>query len=321
MRFALMIEPQQGLSYLEQLAVARTAEAAGFETLLRSDHYTSFPGEAGLPTTDAWTVVAGLARETERIGLGVLVSPVTFRLPGTFAKIVGTADEMSGGRIQVGLGAGWNEEEHAELGIPFPPLGERFDRLEEALAILHGLWTEGDGWSYAGRFWQVRGGRLRPAATSGGRRHPHLILGGAAGPRALRLAATYADEYDLTSASPETAAEMVPRLDAACAAIGRDPATIVRSAMTGMLIGDSEPEVAKRVEAQLTMFGMSRAEGAEWLSSRRGRWVIGTPDQARAAIAAFDAAGVERLVMQTFVPRDLEMIRQAGRLIADWSRA
>lgn len=321
MRFALMIEPQQGLSYLEQLAVARTAEAAGFETLLRSDHYTSFPGEAGLPTTDAWTVVAGLARETERIGLGVLVSPITFRLPGAFAKIVGTADEMSGGRIEVGLGAGWNEQEHAELGIPFPALGERFDRLEEALAILHGLWTEADGWSYAGRFWQVQGARLRPSAASGGRRHPHLILGGAGGPRALRLAARYADEYDLTSASPEAAGDMVARLDAACAAIGRDRATMVRSAMTGILIGDSEPEVAKRIQAQLTMFGMGRAEGAEWLSSRRGRWVIGTPDQAKTAIAAFEAAGVERLIMQTFVPRDLEMIRQAGRLIADWSRA
>ena len=321
MRFALMIEPQQGLSYLEQLAIARTAEAAGFETLLRSDHYASFPGEAGLPTTDAWTVVAGLARETERIGLGVLVSPITFRLPGTFAKIVGTADEMSGGRVEVGLGAGWNEQEHDELGIPFPALGERFDRLEEGLAILHGLWTEGDGWSYAGRFWQVRGGRLRPAAASGGRRHPHLILGGSAGPRALRLAATYADEYDLTSASPEAASDMVARLDAACVAIGRDPATMVRSAMTGVLIGDSEPEVEERIEAQLTMFGMGRDEGVEWLSSRRGRWVIGTPEQARSAIAAFEAAGIERLVMQTFLPRDLEMIRQAGRLVAEWRRA
>jgi F420-dependent oxidoreductase-like protein len=319
MRFALMIEPQQGLSYLDQLAIARTAEAAGFETLLRSDHYTSFPGEAGLPTTDAWTVVAGLARETERIRLGVLVSPITFRLPGTFAKIVGTADEMSGGRVEVGLGAGWNEQEHAELGIPFPALGERFDRLEEGLAILHGLWTEADGWSYAGRFWQVRAGRLRPTAAIGGRRHPHLILGGAAGPRALRLAATYADEYDLTSASPETAVEMVAALDAACAAVGRDPTTIVRSAMTGILIGDSEAEVAQRVEAQLAMFGMGRDEGAEWLASRRDRWVIGTPEQARTSVAAFAAAGVERLVLQTFVPRDLEMIRQAGRLVSDWS--
>ncbi|HEY8167439.1 MAG TPA: TIGR03560 family F420-dependent LLM class oxidoreductase [Candidatus Limnocylindrales bacterium] len=316
MRFALMIEPQQGLSYLEQLAIARTAEEAGFETLLRSDHYTSFPGAAGLPTTDAWTVVAGLARETERIRLGVLVSPVTYRIPGAFAKVVGTADEMSGGRIEVGLGAGWNEQEHAELGIPFPPLRERFDRLEEAVAIVHGLWTEPDGWSYDGRFWQVRDARLRPAPASGGRRHPHFIIGGSAGPRALRLAATYADEYDLTSASPASAATMVEHLDAACRGIGRDPTTIVRSAMTGMVIGRSAAEVEARLAAQVEMFGIATDEAEAWLDSRRDRWILGTPDEARAGIAAFAQAGVERLVLQSFLPRDLEMISQAGELVA-----
>lgn len=316
MRYALMLEPQQGLTYLEQLTIARTAEASGFETLLRSDHYTSFPGAAGLPTTDAWTVVAGLTRETERIRLGVLVSPVTFRIPGSFAKVVGTADEMSGGRIEVGLGAGWNEQEHVELGIPFPPLAERFDRLEEALAIVHGLWTEPDGWSFEGRFWRVHDARLRPDARSGERRHPHLILGGSGGPRGLRLAATYADEYDLTSASPETARDVIGRLEHACATVGRDPGTIVRSAMTGMIIGASQADVDERVEAQLTMFGMDRDEGAAWLASRRGRWIMGTPEQALAGIAAFRQAGVERLVLQSFIPRDLAMIELAGQLVA-----
>src|SRR3989337_579216 len=166
MRFALMIEPQQGLSYDEQLAVARTAEDGGFEALLRSDHYASFPGEGGLPTTDAWTVIAGLARETSRIRIGALVSPVTFRVPGALAKVVATADEMSGGRVEVGLGAGWNELEHAELGIPFPPLRERFDRLEEALAIVHGLWTQPDGWAHEGRCWQERARPRAPRPSS-----------------------------------------------------------------------------------------------------------------------------------------------------------
>lgn len=314
MRYALMIEPQQGLSYLEQLDIARTAESCGFEALLRADHYASFPGEAGLPTTDAWTVVAGLARETERIRLGVLVSPITFRLPGTFAKIVGTADEMSGGRVEVGLGAGWNEQEHAELGIPFPPLRERFERLEEGVAILHGLWTEPDGWSYEGRFWQVRGARLRPPAARGGRRHPHLILGGSGGPRALRLAATYADEYDLTSASPEASRAVFERLDAACAAVGRDPTSIVRSAMTGLLVGRDQAEVDRRLEALIGAFGLDRGDAAEWLAARRGRWIIGTPAEARARLAEFAAAGVERLALQTFLPRDLAMIRLAGEI-------
>src|SRR3972149_2035467 len=179
MRFALMIEPQQGLSYDEQLAVARTAEDGGVEALLRSDHYASFPGEGGLPTTDAWTVIAGLPGEPSRTRRGALVSPVTFRVPGALAKVVATADEMSGGRVEVGLGAGWNEVEHAELGIPFPPLRERFDRLEEALAIVHGLWTEPDGWAHEGRFWQVRGARFRPRPIFGQRRAPPPIVGGA----------------------------------------------------------------------------------------------------------------------------------------------
>ncbi len=120
MRFALMIEPQQGLSYGDQVAIAKRAEANGFEALFRSDHYASFPGATGQPTTDAWTVIAGLARETDRLSLGALVSPVTFRHAGTFAKIVTTADEMSGGRIEVGVGAGWNDLEHRQLGLPFP---------------------------------------------------------------------------------------------------------------------------------------------------------------------------------------------------------
>jgi alkanesulfonate monooxygenase SsuD/methylene tetrahydromethanopterin reductase-like flavin-dependent oxidoreductase (luciferase family) len=130
MRFALMTEPQQGLGYDEILALARAAEEAGLETFFRSDHYTSFPGEAGLPTTDAWATLAGLARDTTRIGLGTLVSPVTFRIPGPFAKMVATVDEMSGGRVELGMGAGWNDQEHGELGISFPPLGERYDMIE-----------------------------------------------------------------------------------------------------------------------------------------------------------------------------------------------
>src|SRR6188768_1879888 len=150
MRFALMLESQQGLSYGDHVAIAKRAEANGLEALFRSDHYQSFPGPGGQPTTDAWTIMAGLGRDTERIGLGVLVSPVTFRHPGTFAKVVTTVDEMSGGRIEVGVGAGWNELEHSQLGLAFPPIKERADLMEDQLAILHGLWGEPDGWSYEG---------------------------------------------------------------------------------------------------------------------------------------------------------------------------
>ena len=154
-------------------------KTAGLEAFFRSDHYGSFPGAADLPTTDAWATLAGLARDTSRIGLGVLVSPVTFRLPGNLAKVVGTVAEMSDGRVELGLGAGWNEVEHRSYGLPFPPIGERFDMLEEQLAIIHGLWTEPDGWAYEGRHWQVercslsapsRGGARRPATPEHHRR-------------------------------------------------------------------------------------------------------------------------------------------------------
>ena len=150
MRFALMIEPQQGLTYADQLAIVQRAESVGFESFFRSDHYQSFPGPAGEPTTDAWAVLAGLARETSRITLGALVSPVTFRTIGNLAKVITTVDEMSGGRIELGLGAGWNDEEHAQLGLPFPPIEDRADMLEEHLAVLRGLWGEPAG---PGKLW------------------------------------------------------------------------------------------------------------------------------------------------------------------------
>jgi len=316
MRFALMTEPQQGLSYAEQLAVARAAEAAGFETFLRSDHYASFPGGAGRPTTDAWGVVAGLARETNAIGLGVLVSPVTFRLPGPFAKLVLTVDEMSGGRVEVGMGAGWNELEHAQLGIPFPPLGKRFDRLEEAVAIVHGLWTEPDGWSYEGHFWQVRDALLRPAAARGGRRHPHLVLGGDGKPRGLRLAATYGDEYNASGLDAAAARDVGEGLRAACLAAGRDPEQVVFSVMTGVLVGETEADVAARVADLMAALAVDPAGAEAWLAARRARWIVGTPEQARDQVAAYAAAGVERLMLQDLLPRDLDMVALLGRALS-----
>ena len=238
MRFALMIEPQMGLTYEEQLAIARRAEAAGFETLFRSDHYESFPGESGGHTTDAWTVVAGLARDTQRIGLGVLVSPVTFRTPGNLAKVVVTADELSGGRVELGLGAGWHEDEHRRHGFPFPEIGERADMLEETLEIVHGLWDEPDGWSFSGTHYAVRG-RAVPAQAglAPGRdgRHPNILVGGQGTPRSFRIAARYADEFNLSSTSPEGAAAKYAQLDDACRAAGRDPSTLVHSVMAGVL--------------------------------------------------------------------------------------
>ena len=314
-RFALMIEPQQGLTYDEQLAIVRRAEAAGFESFFRSDHYQSFPGPAGERTTDAWAVLAGIARETSRITLGALVSPVTFRLAGNLAKVVTTVDEMSGGRVEFGLGAGWNSEEHRQLGLPFPPIEQRADLLEDNLAVLHGLWGEPDGWSYAGKHVTIEDALFypkpvdvpgRPSLPNGAAR-PRLIVGGGGTPRSMRLAARYTDEFNLSSASPDQAREKFAALSAACEAIGRDPATMTRSTMAGVLVGRDEAELGRRKRDLLAAFG-DDAGGEDWIDAREPRWVLGTPDQARAMVARFEEAGAERIMLQDFVPRDLEMI-------------
>lgn len=315
MRFALMSEPQQGMSYAEILALVRTAEDAGFESYFRSDHYASFPGEAGLPTTDAWATLAGLSRETTRITLGTLVSPVTFRSPGNLAKVVTTVDEMSDGRIELGLGAGWNEIEHRQQGLHFPDTRERYDMLEEQLAIVHGLWTEPDGWSYDGRHWQVADARFSPRpAPRNGRPHPNIIVGGAGGPRMSKLVARYADEANITSLMPSEIGAAYGRVAAACREVGREPDAVTRSAMSGVLIGRDEADVRDRTRALMTSWGGDVQDAETWLDERRPRWIIGTPDQARRRVAEFEAAGAQRLMLQTFLPRDLEMVRLLGEV-------
>lgn len=314
MRYALMTEPQQGLSYDEILAAARTAEEAGLEAFFRSDHYASFPGGAGKPTTDAWATLAGLGRETSTIRLGVLVSPVTFRLPGNLAKVIQTVDEMSGGRVEAGFGAGWNDAEHAQLGLRFPDIGERFDMLEEQTAIIHGLWTEDDGWSFDGEHWKVRGSKRHGEVARGGRRHPHVIFGGRGGPRLAGLVARYGDEFNLTSASADEAPEAYARVRAACGEIGRDPDEVVYSAMTGVLVADTEADLKARVADLLDALGQSAADGEAWLAERRGRWIMGTPDEALERVRALESGGTQRIMLQDFIPRDLDHIRVMGRV-------
>ena len=320
MRYVLMIEPQMGFSYDDQLAIALRAEAAGFEALFRSDHYESFPGATDNPTTDAWAVLAGLARDTSTIGLGAHVSPVTFRTPGNLAKVAVTVDEMSGGRIEVGVGAGWHENEHRRHGFPFPEIGERADMLEETLEILRGLWEGEDGWSFLGKHYTIDDAFFRPKpATLPARngRPLRLIVGGQGSPRSYRIAARWADEFNLSSTSPDGAVEKYARLDAAVRAIGRDPATLTKSAMVGTLIGRTPEEVRDRERALMAAFGGADEDSEAWFATRRPRWIRGTPDEARAMARRFEEAGVERLVLQDFVPLDLDMIDLAGEVLVN----
>lgn len=312
MRYALMTEPQQGYSYEDILDAANAAKAAGFEAYFRSDHYTSFPGEEGLTATDCWTTLAGLARDTSGIGLGSMVSPVTFRIPGSYAKVVATVIEMAQDvTIEMGIGAGWNKGEHAALGIPYPDTVERVDRMEEELAILKGLWDEPDGWSFEGRHYQVRNTRFRPRD-----RRPNIVVGGVGKPRSCRLGAQYADEYNISSSNPAEVREIMGRLDAACEKLGRDPRTLTRSVMAGVLVGRDEADVAARTKRQIAIFGGDDDGAAAWLEARRDRWVLGTPESARARIAEYEDTGVDRLLLQDFLPRDLDHIAVMGQIIA-----
>ncbi len=276
MRFALMVDPEEGLSYAQTLELAQAAEAAGFEAFVRSDHWLSLRGDWARPASDAWTTLAGLARDTTRIRLGTMVSPVTFRQPIEIAKIVATVDEMSGGRIELGLGAGWYEPEHERFGIPYPPLAERFDLLEEQLEIVTGLWTQ-PAFSFSGAHYRLHDAVCEPKPLQ--RPHPPIVIGGSGKARLVRLAASFASELNLDSPSPEACREVFARVDAACRAVGRDPATIQRSAMLMWRDADAPS----------------------------------SPEEQRACVASYVAAGVQRLVLNVWPgPGEPAMIARLG---------
>ncbi|MGY1809826.1 TIGR03560 family F420-dependent LLM class oxidoreductase [Blastococcus sp. SYSU D00669] len=311
MRYAIMIEPQQGMSYDDILAVALAAERAGIETFFRSDHYSSFP-EAGLATTDAWATTAGLARDTSTVNIGVLVSPVIFRLPGPLAKTAATVHEMSGGRVELGIGAGWHEGEARQFGVPFPPVKERLDRLEEYAAVVRGLWNQPPGWSFEGEYYQVKDALFEPRPDANGRPPIHLIMGGDGKPRSCRLAAQFADEYNVVFATPDRARTAFEGVRNACDERGRDSDELVYSALCGVLIGADEKEYRERQKRQDDVLGPA-AVGVEPPEDRLDRWLLGTPEAALERVAALEAVGVQRIVLHDYLPDDLEMIELIGK--------
>jgi F420-dependent oxidoreductase-like protein len=294
--FRIFTEPQQGATYDDLLAVARVAEQLGFDAFFRSDHYLRMGPAPGLPgPTDAWTTLAGLARDTQRIRLGTMVTAATFRLPGPLAITVAQVDAMSGGRIELGIGAGWYEDEHRAYGIPFPSLGERFERLEEQLEIVTGLWKTPTGGSFAfeGRHFTLTDGPALPKPLQ--QPHPPVILGGWGAKRTPRLAARFADEFNVPF---HALAEFRPQLDrvrAACDAAGRDPSTMRWSAALPVCVGTSEKEFERRATAIGRRPDELRANG-----------LAGRPDEAAARAEAYGAAGADRLYLQVLDLADLE---------------
>jgi len=299
MGLRIFTEPQQGASYEQLLAVARTAETCGFEAFFRSDHYLKMGSATGLPAyTDAWTTLAGLARDTSTIRLGTLVTPVTFRPIGTFPAVVAEVDHMSHGRVDLGLGAGWFQQEHEAYGLPFPPAHARYDLLEDQLALLLGLWSAPPGsvFDYTGATIAVHlaADPLRPAQDP----HPPIILGGQGGPRGARLAAKYADEFNVAFVSIE---EMQRRYDAirvACDEAARDPASIVWSVGLVLCCGESDDVVARRAQAI----------GRE-VDELRENGLAGSPAEVVDKIATYAAAGAQRFYLQVLDLADLDHLR------------
>src|SRR5580658_5719976 len=299
MKLRIFTEPQQGASYGTLLRVARAAEDLGFDAFFRSDHYLSMGDASGLPgPTDAWVTLAALARETSRIRLGTLVTPTTFRLPGPLAITVAQVDQMSGGRVELGLGTGWYDAEHTAYGIPFPPIGERFERLEEQFQILTGLWATpvGETFSFDGTHYQLTDSPALPKPVQ--QPHPPLIVGGGGPKRTPRLAATFANEFNLPFSSRDDTVAQFGRVRAACEAIGRDPGTLRFSAAQVVCCGADEVEVNRRAAAIGRQPEELRAHGA-----------AGTPDEVVESILSFRQGGADTIYLQVLDLDDLDHIR------------
>jgi F420-dependent oxidoreductase-like protein len=295
MDLRIFTEPQQGASYDDLLKVARKTEELGFSAFFRSDHYLKMGDVSGLPgPTDAWITLAGLARDTTTVRLGTLVTSATFRLPGPLAVSVAEVDQMSGGRVELGLGAGWYEAEHEAYAIPFPPLGERFERLEEQLAIISGMWAlpVGKTFEYTGQHYSITASPALPKPTQP---PPPIIIGGGGPKRTPRLAATYADEFNMPFAPVDRFTKQADRVRRACDAIQRDPPTMLFSAALVVCCGATEAEVRRRAEAIGRQPDELRANGA-----------AGTPEEVVATLQRWVEAGATRVYLQVLDLSDLE---------------
>jgi alkanesulfonate monooxygenase SsuD/methylene tetrahydromethanopterin reductase-like flavin-dependent oxidoreductase (luciferase family) len=294
-RVALMIEGQEDVTWDDWRALAGACEEHGIDTLFRSDHYQSVFGISGRGSLDAWATINALAAITSKLRLGTLVSPATFRHPSELAKVVVTADHVSGGRVELGLGTGWNEAEHKTYGFPFPPMGERMKLLAEQLDLISGQWAAGP---------------IQPKPLQQPR--PNLIVGGRGGPRSIKLAARFADEYNTVNKTADECAEIRKQLETACVEQGREP--IPLSLMTGWLAGEDQAELIDRAE-RLSEWTGRGIDGESFLAELPPSSIAGTIDRAVEHLRELAAVGVERVMLQHLVHRDIDAVEQIGRRV------
>lgn len=293
--FRVFVEPQQGASYADQLAVARAAEDLAFDAFFRSDHYLAMSGD-GLPgPTDSWVTLAGIARETSTIRLGTLVTSATFRHPGPLAISVAQVDEMSGGRVEFGIGAGWFEAEHQAYAIPFPPLGERFDRLTEQLHVITGLWTtpKGETFDHQGAHYTVVDSPALPKPAQSP--HPPIVIGGAGAKRTPALAAKYAAEFNIPFAPLDVTKTQFERVATAVEQAGRPKDSMTYSAAFVVCAGRDDAEIARR----------AAAIGREVDELRSNSPLVGTPGEIADKLGPYLEAGVQRVYLQLLDMSDL----------------
>ena len=303
--FCVMIEPQEGGTYDEILALAQKAESLGFEGFFRSDHYHPMNVPLESDSSDAWAVLAGLARDTKRVRLGTMISPMTFRYPGEFAKVVATIDQMSGGRIEVGMGGGWFEKEHVAYGLPFPDAKGRLDILEDSLEICTRLWSDGVGHTYEGRAFSIKDAPGYPKPAQ--RPHPPIIIGGGGPKRTPRLAAQFGDEFNIFGGI-STFNTRKARLLEACKTVGRDPSEIKLTSACVTIVGTDEADLKRRVQIRLDHNGQKDA-AADWIATmRKDGWLVGTVDQVAEQVNELKAAGSQRIYFQLVPVNDHGML-------------
>ena len=302
--YSLMLEGQEGVTWPQWLSIARACERLGFHALLTSDHYLSVVTTEEPGSNDAWTLLGALAASTERLRLGTMVSPVTFRLPAVLAKAATTVDRISGGRVELGMGAGWWDQEHRTHGIPFPAAPERFEMLEEQLEIVHGLWSE-DVFSFEGRYYALEGCRFLPKPVQ--RPHPPIVLGGKGGPRLARLVARWADGYNRVGGTPNELRASIERVGDAVDRAGRDRASVTMSFMTWVFVGRTDAEWRDRADRARRM-DPTAGSLEEYLDDISRDCIVGTVDQAIERMNEYAATGVQRFVLNHELFDDLDQI-------------